>query len=153
MTKKIHNKLICFFAVILLIFSLFGGVGGKAYASFENYTDVLADLQKDKNFNINDYPAIENNYSLQVITIAESTDGELFVYVYQPSANVKPLTATEINMSLTEDLSEYDDTLNDDNGGSSGGGGSGGGSHGCSLKTSVATKLYDLMLILSLIHI
>ena len=147
MTKKIHNKLICFFAVILLIFSLFGGVGGKAYASFENYTDVLADLQKDKNFNINDYPAIENNYSLQVITIAESTDGELFVYVYQPSANVKPLTATEINMSLTEDLSEYDDTLNDDNGGSSGGGGSGGGSHGCSLKTSVATKLYDLMLI------
>lgn len=147
MTKKIHNKLICFFAVILLIFSLFGGVGGKAYASFENYTDVLADLQKDKNFNINDYPAIENNYSLQVITIAESTDGELFVYVYQPSANVKPLTATEINMSLTEDLSEYDDTLNDDNGGSSGGGGGGGGSHGCSLKTSVATKLYDLMLI------
>ncbi len=116
MTKRIHNKLICLLFVILLIFSLFGGVGGKVYASFENYTDVLADLQKDKNFNINDYPAIENNYSLQVITIAESTDGELFVYVYQPSANVKPLTATQINMSLTEDFSE-------DIGSSGGGGG------------------------------
>ncbi len=139
MTKRIHNKLICLLFVILLIFSLFGGVGGKVYASFENYTDVLADLQKDKNFNINDYPAIENNYSLQVITIAESTDGELFVYVYQPSANVKPLTATQINMSLTEDFSEDI--------GSSGGGGGGGGSHGCSLLENSVTDLYNLTLI------
>ena len=57
------------------------------------------DLTKDESFNVEDYPAIANDYSLQVIQIAESVNGELFVYVYQPSDATKDLTATTIRMS------------------------------------------------------
>ena len=64
------------------------------------YTSVLDDLQKDENFNVEMYPAVADDYSLQVIQIAESSNGELFVYVYQPSAGKKNLTATTIRMSM-----------------------------------------------------
>lgn len=64
------------------------------------YTDVLEDLQKDETFDIEQYPAVADDYSLQVIQIAESVNNELFVYVYQPSAGVKDLTATTIRMAL-----------------------------------------------------
>ena len=105
--RLIHKKLIVFVFVALVLFSLIGiGVGGNAYAdtSLSGYSGVLDDLQKDETFNPDDYPAIDDDYSLQVIQIAESTAGELFVYVYQPAANVKPLTATQINMSLTDKM-------------------------------------------------
>lgn len=105
--RLVHKKLICFVFVAFVIFSLlFGGVGGKAYAAefVSGYSNVIEDLQKDKTFNVEDYPAINGDYSLQVIQIAESTAGELFVYVYQPAANVKPLVATQINMSLTDKM-------------------------------------------------
>ena len=46
-----------------------------------------------------DYPAVADDYSLQVIQIAESVNGELFVYVYQPSDSAKELTATSIRIS------------------------------------------------------
>lgn len=75
------------------------------------YTPVLQDLQKDETFNVDDYPVIEDDYSLQVIQIAESVNGELFVYVYQPCGTVKELRALTINLSLTEnvyDIGIYD---------------------------------------------
>ena len=34
------------------------------------YSTVLEDLAKDTNFNVEDYPAVANDYSLQVIQIA-----------------------------------------------------------------------------------
>lgn len=170
--RLIHKKLIVFVFVALILFPLIGvGVGGKAYAdtALSGYSGVLDDLQKDDSFNPDEYPAIDDDYSLQVIQIAESTSGELFVYVYQPAANVKPLTATQINMSLTDDFAPYDYEDNVDNSGSnaggssdgdgggidgsSGGGGGGGGSHGCSLALSEtsdnqpSTYLYDLTLL------
>ena len=49
-----------------------------------SYTNVMEDLEKDNSFKLEDYPAVEDDYSLQVIQIAESVNGELFVYVYQP---------------------------------------------------------------------
>ena len=81
-----------------------------------SYTNVLEDLTKDKDFSIEDYPAIAEDYSLQVIQIAESVNGELFVYVYQPSDAVKELTATTIRMALPEiginaQWQDYDLTL------------------------------------------
>lgn len=160
--RLIHKKLIAFVFVALILFPLFGvGVGGNAYAdtALSGYSGVLDDLQKDESFNPDEYPAIDGDYSLQVIQIAESTAGELFVYVYQPAANVKPLTATKINMSLTDDFAPYDYEDNVDNNpgggenGSSGGGGGGGGSHGCSLALAdmtdnqPSTYLYDLTLL------
>lgn len=98
---RVHRKLISFVFFAFVIFSLLVGVGGvSAYAdTFKGYTDVLEDLQKDETFKAEDYPAKENDYSLQVIQIAESTGGELFVYVYQPCANTFKLTATEIRIS------------------------------------------------------
>ena len=66
------------------------------------YTSVLEDLQKDATFDINDYPYKANDYSLQVLQVAESVNDELFVYVYQPSAPSRLLEATTIRLSTSE---------------------------------------------------
>ena len=70
------------------------------YAQTNGYSQVLYDLEKSENFNISDYPARQGDYSLNVITLAESEDNELFVYVYQPSGESKALRASSINISL-----------------------------------------------------
>ena len=88
-------------AVFLSLFCIFQSVlikPANAEETTDTYTDVLEDLQKDENFNPDDYPAVANDYSLQVIQIAESVNNELFVYVYQPSDETKDFTATTINM-------------------------------------------------------
>jgi len=102
-TKRILHKTLCVFGALFLsllfVFqTAFFPV--KADESKIAYTNVLEDLQKDENFNVETYPAMADDYSLQVIQIAESSAKELFVYVYQPSAGVKDLTATTIRMAL-----------------------------------------------------
>lgn len=81
----------------------------------KEYTSVLYDLKKDESFDISKYPSKEKDYSLQVIQIAESKEKELFIYVYQPSDEVKELTATKILFStaINESFSPslYDLTL------------------------------------------
>lgn len=101
--KKIFNKKT--YLVFALIFccilaNLFSCVN-IAFAEETVYSDVLADLQKDENFDIEDYPVNSNDYTLKVIQIAESVDGEVFVYVYQPSGDNLDLRATSINISTT----------------------------------------------------
>ena len=107
--RYIHRTLCVFGALILFLLFVFQTAFSpvKADESEIAYTNVLEDLQKDENFNAETYPAItdkavlkENGYPLKVIQIAESTDKELFVYVYQPSASVKDFTATTIRMSM-----------------------------------------------------
>lgn len=65
-----------------------------------NMTSVLEDLTRDPLFKIADYPSITGDYSLDVIQIAESVDGDLFVYVYNPSDATVEVEASKINMSL-----------------------------------------------------
>ena len=77
-----------------------------AFADDVEYTNVLADLSKDETFNPNGYPANLDDYSLSVIQIAESSDRELFIYVYQPCSPNSDLNATSINISK-----EIDDKL------------------------------------------
>ena len=89
--------------ILLLLLTVFlacpwGTVNAVAEDTGE-YTSVMEDLQKDESFREKDYPSIGNNYTLQVIQLAESTAGEVFVYVYQPSNAVKELIATSINIS------------------------------------------------------
>ena len=72
-----------------------------AQTSVSGYSNVLKDLQKDENFNVENYPSIEDDYSLQVIQIAETKGGEVLVYVYQPSAETRELVATKISVSQT----------------------------------------------------
>ena len=70
-----------------------------AWAAEEKGSKVLVDLQKAENFNIDDYPLNPTDYSLEVIHIAESTDNELLVYVYQPSGTKANIKATTISIS------------------------------------------------------
>lgn len=97
-------KKITVLVLVALIFScLFSPLTNIVYASNISidggYTTVLEDLTLDENFNAEDYPIIEKDYSLQVIQIAESSDKELFVYVYQPNEDCGEYTASTINIS------------------------------------------------------
>ena len=85
-----------FILVILLCSSLLTA-GTLAFAETIEYTNVLEDLQKDETFDVSEYPLKNEDLSLTVIQIAESTSGELFVYVYQPSG--KNVTVSSINIS------------------------------------------------------
>lgn len=66
----------------------------------EGYTNVLDDLEKAGNFDVSNYVKKIGDYSLQVIQIAESDQGELFLYVYQPSGK---LEATSVNIAQEKD--------------------------------------------------
>ncbi|MGN0817703.1 MAG: hypothetical protein ACI4L9_01925, partial [Candidatus Coproplasma sp.] len=95
---------------IFIIFFIILLSGGQAilptYAATSGYSNVLTDLQRDENFNINDYKSKPNDYSINVIQIAESANGELFLYTYQPCQLTQYLVATDINMSLSESADE-----------------------------------------------
>lgn len=147
--------------VVLIAVLLLGGVG-VSYAATTRYTSVLDDLQEDDKFNASDYPAVSNNYSLKLIQIAESSNGELFIYVYQPAAQSKSLIATNINMALSDRLSNEDksyDPTGEEFSGEGFGGWAGGGHGGGGFRPRTAepatssdteagnTHLYDLTLI------
>ena len=96
-----------FIILVLLILCLFSSFT-NTYTSAEErvYSGVLEDLQKDEDFNIDDYPVNVADYSLQVIQIAESEDDELFIYVYQPSADYVNLRASSINIASQNSIKE-----------------------------------------------
>lgn len=109
--KKSKNICLVLIITMLILFCLFSITTPlKVFADTEEtitYSNVLDDLQKDENFNIDDYPLNEKDYSLQVIQIAESEDHELFIYVYNPSSKVKELRATSINISINANEGLY----------------------------------------------
>ncbi len=90
-------------ALIILSFIVSSGMG-VVYAATSG-SDVLDDLKKDESFNAADYPAIDTDYSLNVIQIAESTDDELLIYVYQPSGQKMRIKASTINIAREMDNS------------------------------------------------
>ena len=99
------HKSICVTVLLLLficIASVFSGIGDKAYAAVSDYSSVKDDLTKDENFDAWDYPENPKDYSINVIQIAESKQGNLFLYTYQPCQKVYKIAATEVNMSLSE---------------------------------------------------
>lgn len=100
MTKTIQKALWAFLALVFLFISLNGIFGGAAFGAPANAASpVLADLQRDENFNIDDYPEKLDDYGLNVIQIAESSDSELFIYVYQPSGQGTGIFASSINIA------------------------------------------------------
>lgn len=106
MKSKIRKILFVFSLIILCILSaIFPTTYKYVYASVGTdgtiYTDVLEDLQKDSNFNAEDYVVNMTDYSLKVIQVAESNEKELFVYVYQACSPNNDLTATTINISTS----------------------------------------------------
>ena len=104
MKKRIITAILC----LALVICMGGGLWLSAFAvnaSAEEitYSNVLDDLEKDDSFNAEDYPAEDNNYSINLITVAESENGELFVYVYQPSGEKTDLRASSTNIRKDEE--------------------------------------------------
>ena len=95
--KPIYRYLIS--AVLILVCLLCSLSITPIYADFEGASDVLTDLQKDPEFDTSKYSENARDTSLQLIQIAESTSGELLVYVYQPSGQALDLRASSINIS------------------------------------------------------
>lgn len=106
-TRKKQKVLFAAWAVVCSLVMLAAAVIGGGFAApvayaeeGKTYTDVSDDLQKDENFDISQYPADDTDYGLYVEQVAESTDGELFLYVYQPYTGFDyDLTATSVNIS------------------------------------------------------
>lgn len=103
--KTLGYKFVTFLCLVAVVFSLLVVIEpSTAFAtSSGEYSNVLDDLKKDESFDIAKYPEKSDDYSLQLVQIAESTN-ELFVYVYQPSGKIKDLRASSINIST--DLTE-----------------------------------------------
>lgn len=104
MTKAMKTKIVSMFFVFVAVFcTVFTAVQTPVIAKAESitYSNVLDDLKKDKSFNPGNYPTKTDDYSLQIIQLAESVNKELFVYVYQPSGKTKDFKASTINISTT----------------------------------------------------
>lgn len=102
---KITYVITAFVLVIFFIFFLIVSSGiGAVYAATSG-SNVLDDLKKDEGFKTADYQANDKDYSLNVIQIAESSDGELLIYVYQPSGQKAALHASTINIAREMDNS------------------------------------------------
>lgn len=102
-------KKITLFLVICLILTCFGNVfTGVAFAdTASRYTDVLEDLQKDETFNAAQYPASDKD-TMDVIQIAESSAGELFLYVYSTTGDKFTASEARISTSIGENLEPKD---------------------------------------------
>ena len=104
MTKAMRTRLyIMLLAIIVVFCTVYMAVQSPVIAMAESisYSGVLDDLKKDSSFNPSNYPQKTDDYSIQIIQLAESVDKELFVYAYQPNGKSKNLKASSINISTT----------------------------------------------------
>lgn len=104
--KYTNNLVSLFFVFLFVFFSVVNLLSLPIVNAFavtaDNdsiYTDVLDDLNMAEDFSTELYPGIVDDYSISVIQIAECSSNELFIYVYQPSAETKELRAVSINIS------------------------------------------------------
>lgn len=105
MKSYVKKRIFSFMMLLTILFSSFfsitnSSVVNGAILGSGKYTDVLQDLQTDETFNADDYPIIEDNYSVNVIGISESSDKELFIYTYEPCGDTCNIQASSINISL-----------------------------------------------------
>lgn len=115
---KIKDKIITFVLTFLLFTTAFFTfpITNVAKADTNSgYSSVMDDLKKDSNFRAEDYPVMtlayidkvnndtidDNNQAhIEIISIAESSADELYIYTYQPVDAEVDLVATAILMSL-----------------------------------------------------
>ena len=95
--------------IITLCVFLTGAQSFSAVAAEKNKTasGVIEDLSKDASFNAANYPSNAKDYSLSVMQLAESTDKELFVYVYQPSGDKVRASSINISTTINEEISFF----------------------------------------------
>ena len=107
MIKKNKKLIITVFILISCILSFCLTTFNIYYAqsvkldSYNAYSNVFDDLKKDTSFNSDNYITDVDNYTIEVLQIAESSNGELFIYTYQPSGASENIVATSINISRT----------------------------------------------------
>lgn len=99
-TKTIKRRACAIFLLALILVELLLGLFGIRASAATSYSGVMEDLTSDSGFKIESYPADDKRTDIQVIHIAESVEGQLYVYTYQPGNEVKHRKANYINMSL-----------------------------------------------------
>lgn len=111
--RSILNKIVVL--IVTLCVFLTGAQSFSAVAAeSENEktaSGVLEDLSKDASFNAANYPSNAKDYSLSVMQLAESTDKELFVYVYQPSGDKVKASSINISTTINDDISFFNYSL------------------------------------------
>lgn len=109
MNNNIKKTLICYIILFAFIFACFAGVLfsiNRVKAEELEYTDVLADLQKDKNFNTGNYPGYSfstlpaNLHEVNIIQIAEGNNRELFIYTYEPTRGNENETVELLSVTM-----------------------------------------------------
>ena len=99
--KSIANKIILSIVLVAILFLISFAPVKIAYAADTvSSSNVLDDLSSDSKFSAENYLSNQSDYSLQIITIAESKDNELLLYVYQPATR-QDFRANYISMSTT----------------------------------------------------
>ena len=105
--RSVFNRI----AVLIITLCVFltGAQNFSAVAAEEKKTDsgVIEDLSKDASFNAANYPSNAKDYSLSVMQLAESTDKELFVYVYQPSGDEVRASSINISTTINDEISFF----------------------------------------------
>ena len=107
--RSILNKIVVL--IVTLCVFLTGAQSFSAVAAeSENEktaSGVLEDLSKDVSFNTENYPSNAKDYSLSVMQLAESTDKELFIYVYQPSGDKVRASSINISTTINDEISFF----------------------------------------------
>lgn len=95
--------------IVTLCVFLTGAQSFSAVAAEENKTasGAIEDLSKDASFNAANYPSNAKDYSLSVMQLAESTDKELFIYVYQPSGDKVRASSINISTTINDEISFF----------------------------------------------
>lgn len=96
-TNTYYSRILTLVLCVLLLLSYLCVVPQSAIVYADDSPTVFDDFS-GTDFNISDYPIKVNDYSLNVIQIAETDNGGLVVYVYQPSG-INELRATSINIA------------------------------------------------------
>ena len=82
MIAKKYLNILCLLLMAVLVFLCV-----PIYGAYAATSDVLLELERDSTFDVSAYPKKRDDYSLKVIQLAESENGELVLYVYQPSCD------------------------------------------------------------------
>lgn len=109
-------------AFLLTIFVIVGAVvcGQHSYKTAsaaenestaeKNYSNVTADLLRDSTFSVSKYPELESvtkdDDKLQVIALAESTDKDLFMYIYCPLVQKNQLIAQSVAVTFSSETGD-----------------------------------------------
>lgn len=98
--KRISILLCAVMCLLMTVVSVFGSV----HADAAEYT-ILDDFAGTE-FDVFKYPEIPTDYSLDVVQLAETDNGSVVIYVYQPSAGRHNVIATSVNIATDESGSD-----------------------------------------------